>query len=79
MKLKSVESVFTIMILLSVSIIGKSEVYIVTIEGEPVISYKGGVNGFEATEKLDVTRSVFLHDLHIFSNKIFISYLLYTL
>ncbi|KAI3782296.1 hypothetical protein L2E82_12336 [Cichorium intybus] len=43
------------MILLSLSIIGKSEVYIVTIEGEPVISYKGGVNGFEATEEVDVT------------------------
>lgn len=41
-------------------IIVKAEVYIVTIEGEPVISYKGGVNGFEATavesdEKIDPT------------------------
>ncbi|KAK3437565.1 hypothetical protein EUGRSUZ_C02222 [Eucalyptus grandis] len=41
-------------------IIAKAEVYIVTIEGEPVISYKGGVNGFEATavesdEKIDPT------------------------
>lgn len=53
--MKTVASVFTIMILLSLSIIGKSEVYIVTIEGEPVISYKGGVNGFEATEEVDVT------------------------
>lgn len=40
---------------------GYAEVYIVTMEDEPVISYKGGVNGFEATavesdEKIDVTR-----------------------
>lgn len=40
---------------------GRAEIYIVMIEGDPVISYKGGVNGFEATavdsdEKIDVTR-----------------------
>lgn len=28
---------------------GKGEIYIVTVEGEPIISYKGGVDGFEAT------------------------------
>ncbi|KAL1568171.1 subtilisin-like protease SBT2.6 [Salvia divinorum] len=51
-----------ILMLLGVVVFGKAEVYIVTIEGEPVISYKGGVNGFEATavdsysdEKIDVT------------------------
>ncbi|CAI9760937.1 unnamed protein product [Fraxinus pennsylvanica] len=40
----------------------RTEIYIVTVEGEPVISYTGGVNGFEATavetdsdEKIDVT------------------------
>ncbi|KAK9715469.1 hypothetical protein RND81_06G167700 [Saponaria officinalis] len=38
----------------------KAEVYIVTLEGEPVVSYRGGVKGFEATafesdEKIDVT------------------------
>ncbi|KAI3691657.1 hypothetical protein L6452_31458 [Arctium lappa] len=59
--MRIVESVFTIMILLGLLVTAKSEVYIVTIEGEPVISYKGDVNGFEATvvesdEKLDVTR-----------------------
>ena len=47
--------------LFSVLIIVKAEVYIVTVEGEPVISYKGGVDSFEATavesdEKIDVTR-----------------------
>ncbi|KAL4385255.1 hypothetical protein GQ457_15G029540 [Hibiscus cannabinus] len=38
----------------------KADIYIVTVEGEPIISYKGGENGFEATavesdEKLDTT------------------------
>ncbi|KAI8028930.1 Subtilisin-like protease SBT2.6 [Camellia lanceoleosa] len=41
---------------------GKVDIYIVTVEGEPVISYRGGVDGFEATamdsdEKIDVTRA----------------------
>ncbi|GAB4853520.1 hypothetical protein Ancab_017711 [Ancistrocladus abbreviatus] len=39
---------------------GKAEVYIVTLEGEPAISYKGGVDGFDAIasdsdEKIDLT------------------------
>lgn len=63
MVMRTVESVFKVMILLGVLVIAKSEVYIVTIEGEPVVSYKGGIDGFEATavesdEKLDVTRLV---------------------
>lgn len=38
-----------------------AEVYIVTMEGEPIISYKGGENGYEATavesdEKIDTSR-----------------------
>ncbi|KAK6126599.1 hypothetical protein DH2020_039645 [Rehmannia glutinosa] len=64
-KMRSIElnHYFVVLILLSVLILGKAEIYIVTVEGEPVISYKGGVNGFEATavesdsdEKIDVTR-----------------------
>lgn len=51
----------TTLILLALFIIGRAEVYIVTMEGEPIISYKGGENGFEATavesdEKIDTTR-----------------------
>lgn len=47
--------------LFSVLIIAKTEIYIVTIEGEPVVSYTGDIDGFEATavesdEKIDVTR-----------------------
>ncbi|KAI4379669.1 hypothetical protein MLD38_005937 [Melastoma candidum] len=40
--------------------IANADVYVVTLEEEPIISYKGGVNGFEATavdseEKIDTT------------------------
>ncbi|KAK6147441.1 hypothetical protein DH2020_018353 [Rehmannia glutinosa] len=48
----------------SVSAEPRREIYIVTVEGEPVINYRGGVDGFEATavepdsdEKIDVTRA----------------------
>lgn len=63
--MRTVESIFTVVILLGLLVIGKSEVYIVTLEGEPVVSYKGGVNGFEpiaveSDEKIDFTRLVFL-------------------
>ncbi|XP_047308553.1 subtilisin-like protease SBT2.5 [Impatiens glandulifera] len=43
-------------------VMGKAEIYIVTVEGEPVISYQGDLEGFEATavdsdsdQKIDVT------------------------
>lgn len=50
-----------LLVLLGHVVKGKAEIYIVTVEGEPIISYKGGENGFEATavesdEKLDTTR-----------------------
>lgn len=50
-----------IVLLFSILNVGKAEIYIVTVEGEPVISYKGGIDGFEATaaesdEKIDTTR-----------------------
>lgn len=50
-----------VFILFAVLIIAKAEIYIVTVEGEPVISYRGGVDGFQATavesdQHLDVTR-----------------------
>ncbi|WMV36849.1 hypothetical protein MTR67_030234 [Solanum verrucosum] len=49
-----------IVLLFSILNVGKAEIYIVTVEGEPVISYKGGIDGFEATaaesdEKIDTT------------------------
>ncbi|OVA19237.1 Peptidase S8/S53 domain [Macleaya cordata] len=49
-----------VLVFLGFLIFGKAEVYIVTMEGEPVVSYRGGVEGFEATaadsdEKIDIT------------------------
>lgn len=51
----------TILVLFVLLILAKAEIYIVTVEGDPVIHYKGGIDGFEATavdndEKIDVTR-----------------------
>lgn len=39
----------------------KAEIYIVTVEGDPIISYRGDIEGFEATavesdEKIDTSR-----------------------
>lgn len=55
--------VFMILFALVLSGIVKAEVYIVTVEGEPIISYTGGIDGFEATaveseEKIDTTRYI---------------------
>jgi len=60
-KMRVVEFWRTVLVLFALLINGKAEVYIVTMEGEPVISYTGGIPGFEATavesdEKLDATR-----------------------
>ncbi|KAI3973802.1 hypothetical protein MKX01_039266 [Papaver californicum] len=52
-----------VLVFWSLLVFGKAqEVYIVTMEGEPVVSYNGGVEGFEATaaaedtdEKIDAT------------------------
>ena len=41
--------VFIVVLLFGLVKFGKAEVYIVTVEGEPIISYKGGIDGFEAT------------------------------
>ncbi|GAV81468.1 Peptidase_S8 domain-containing protein/PA domain-containing protein/Inhibitor_I9 domain-containing protein/DUF1034 domain-containing protein [Cephalotus follicularis] len=63
MRLLLVNCVCVVLVLSILLIIGKAEVYIVTIEGEPIISYKGGEDGFEATavesdEKIDPTSEV---------------------
>lgn len=61
MKMRTVEFGFASLLLLAFVILSKAEVYIATIEGEPIVSYKGDVDGFEATavesdEKIDTTR-----------------------
>ncbi|KAI3720717.1 hypothetical protein L2E82_31710 [Cichorium intybus] len=43
------KDMFTITVLFSLLVIWQAEIYIVTIEGELVISYTSGVSGFEAT------------------------------
>ncbi|KAL7263429.1 hypothetical protein ACSBR1_001565 [Camellia fascicularis] len=58
--MRSLEFGYKILVLFGLLIMGKADIYIVTVEGEPVISYRGGVAGFEATavdsdEKIDVT------------------------
>ncbi|KAG9140883.1 hypothetical protein Leryth_010406 [Lithospermum erythrorhizon] len=63
----------TVIVLCSILGAGRAEVYIVTVEGEPVISYKGGENGFEATavesdEKIDTTRHYDFEDCIAFQN-----------
>lgn len=63
---------FRVLVLWALLVVSKAEIYIVTLEGEPVISYKGGVDGFEATavesdEKIDTTRYMQFH--LFFSNK----------
>lgn len=50
-----------LIILYALMVCGKAEIYIVTVEGEPIISYTGGIDGFEATavdsdEKIDTAR-----------------------
>lgn len=62
-KMVAAEFRYTILVLFGILIIGKAEIYIATVEGEPVTTYRGGVDGFEATavesdsdEKIDVTR-----------------------
>nr|TKR85265.1 hypothetical protein D5086_0000249310 [Populus alba] len=59
-KMRVVEFWCTFLVLFALLINGKAEVYIVTMVGEPVISYTGGIPGFEATavesdETLDST------------------------
>lgn len=59
--MRAMELGCAVVVLFSLLIAGNAEIYIVTVIGEPVISYKGGVPGFEATavesdETIDVTR-----------------------
>ncbi|KAL8096762.1 subtilisin-like protease SBT2.5 [Apium graveolens] len=55
-------------------IIAKAEIYIVTVEGDPVISYRGGIDGFSATavesdEELDVTSDLVTSYRHYLEQK----------
>ncbi|CAL2225865.1 unnamed protein product [Prunus armeniaca] len=59
-KMRAADFGCAVAVLFALLIVGRADVYIVTIEGEPIISYKGDVDGFEATavesdEKIDTT------------------------
>lgn len=62
-----------VLIVLSVLLVsGKGEIYIVTVEGEPIISYTGGIDEFEATavesdEKIDTTRYLLSVPINFFA------------
>lgn len=52
---------FAILAFLGVLVSGNGDIYIVVMQGEPVVNYRGGVEGFVSTapdsdEKIDVTR-----------------------
>lgn len=52
---------YLIFAFLPLLVLVSGDVYIVTMEGEPVVSYGGGIEGFSATsldlvEELDITR-----------------------
>ncbi|XP_042452264.1 subtilisin-like protease SBT2.5 [Zingiber officinale] len=65
------ELAITVLFLLSFLTIASGEVYIVHVEGEPVVSYNGGVDGFSATaiditQEMDITsESVTSYALHL--------------
>lgn len=59
--MRAAEFGISALLFLALLALSKAEVYIATIEGEPIISYKGDIDGFEATavesdEKIDTTR-----------------------
>lgn len=61
MKMKATEFLCLHLIFLWHLAFGAHDVYIVAIEGEPVVNYNGGVEGFTATavdplEEMDITR-----------------------
>jgi hypothetical protein len=59
-KMKWIGTVFLLFFVQQV-VLGTHDVYIVTMEGDPVVSYRGGVEGFPATamdldDDMDVAR-----------------------
>ncbi|XP_077238509.1 subtilisin-like protease SBT2.5 [Tasmannia lanceolata] len=71
MKMMAMTFGFTVLALLVLLVSGNRDVYIVIMEGEPVVSYRGGVKGFAATavdsgEKIEITsESVKSYSLHL--------------
>jgi hypothetical protein len=60
-KMKWIGTACFLLIFVQQVVLGTHDVYIVTMEGDPVVSYRGGVEGFPATavdldDEMDVTR-----------------------
>jgi len=56
-KMKKVATWYMIFIFLRFLVLGSGDIYIVTMEGEPVVSYDGGIEGFSATS-LDLSEEM---------------------
>uniref|UniRef100_A0A0D3GKF8 Subtilisin-like protease n=1 Tax=Oryza barthii TaxID=65489 RepID=A0A0D3GKF8_9ORYZ len=71
LKMKALELACLLLIIVPQVVLGTHDVYIVTMEGEPVVSYRGGVEGFPATaidldEDMDITsEAVTSYSLHL--------------
>lgn len=67
-KMKGLSLACLLLALVPQLVLGTHDVYIVTMVGDPVVSYTGGVEGFPATaadldEEMDVTRYCTLLDI----------------
>ncbi|KAB8103721.1 hypothetical protein EE612_036299 [Oryza sativa] len=69
--MKALELACLLLIIVPQVVLGTHDVYIVTMEGEPVVSYRGGVEGFPATaidldEDMEITsEAVTSYSLHL--------------
>uniref|UniRef100_A0A0E0LF75 Subtilisin-like protease n=1 Tax=Oryza punctata TaxID=4537 RepID=A0A0E0LF75_ORYPU len=69
--MKALELACLLLIIVPQVVLGTHDVYIVTMEGDPVVSYRGGVEGFAATaidldEDMDITsEAVTSYSLHL--------------
>lgn len=59
--MKMINATWVLFALLPLLAFGQGDVYLATVEGEPVVSYSGGIEGFSATavdpaEEFDITR-----------------------
>lgn len=59
--MRRIKLAWLLLIFLQRVVLGTHDVYIVTMEGDPVVSYRGGVEGFPATavdldEEMDIAR-----------------------
>ncbi|XP_039120202.1 subtilisin-like protease SBT2.5 [Dioscorea cayenensis subsp. rotundata] len=69
--MKMINATWVLFALLPLLAFGQGDVYLATVEGEPVVSYSGGIEGFSATavdpaEEFDITsESITSYSLHL--------------